>query len=407
MIEIAAALAQILAEARPRPPISCPLAEATGKVLARPATNPHDIPPFDKALMDGYAVRAADIRAAETELPVVGTVMAGDGPPTELPPSSAVLIMTGAVLPRGADAVVIREQTTERSDEGGRHVLVQQFPVQPEQNLMRQGTICRAGQDVLPVDRLLTAADIGVLAETGHAEVEVVPRPRVAVLATGNELVPVEAPLEAGQIRNSNGPMLTAMAAAVGCPVTDLGIGRDDRAQLGQLIQAGLTHDVLVLSGGVSAGDLDLVPELLQAAHVTEVFHKVRLKPGKPMWFGVATDGTLVFGLPGNPVSSFVCFRLFVEPALRGLAGQPASLSQPQSATLASHHSQRGDRPTYFPSQVRRAADGHWALTVLPWQGSADLHTFTQANCLALFPAGESQFEPGQSIEFLPLSVTV
>lgn len=399
MIEIGQALQLVLERAQPNSHVSKQLTTAAGYILAQPIVSDTDTPPFDKALMDGYAVRSSNITAAHTTLPLAGTVTAGDPPPVALAAGTAMLIMTGATVPAGADAVVIRELTQADGDA----VTIEQFPVGPEQNLMRAGQICRQGSTVLDAGHMLRSPELGILAEAGLSSVKVIARPTVSVLPTGDELVPVGQPIQPGQIRNSNGVMLCAMADELGCPVIDLGIGRDDRDQLQALVKQGLRANILVLSGGVSAGDLDLVPEVLASCGVSEVFHKVRLKPGKPIWFGQAESGTLVFGLPGNPVSSLVCFRLFVEPAIRQMAGVPHQAARRHTALLANTYSQRGDRPTYFPAWASLAEDGQQQLEVLPWLGSSDLHTFTKANCLAVFPAGQTKFAAGATIEYLPL----
>jgi molybdopterin molybdotransferase len=199
--------------------------------------------------------------------------------------------------------------------------------------------------------------------------------------------------------------MLRALAVrANGTPV-DLGIGRDDRNELARLVARGLREDMLVLSGGVSAGILDLVPSVLADMGVQEVFHKVRLKPGKPMWFGVWNEGDrrkLVFGLPGNPVSTLVCFRLFVIPALRVLAGQREIGLTPVEALLQGEFTQRGDRQTYFPGRLS-SATGCRQVELLNWHGSADLRTLAQANCLTVFPAETRRFGPGAKVEVLAL----
>jgi molybdopterin molybdotransferase len=406
MIEIDEALKLIGQRAKPNPAVSVSLRDATGLVIASPIVSDTSTPPFDRALMDGFAVRSSEIVSAETELPVAGTIAAGEATPPPLDLGSSVKIMTGATLPSGADAVVAREQTEELTAS----VIVRQFPVKPEQNLMRAGRICRAGDVVLEAGHRVAAAELGVLAETGYDSVQVTPAASVAILATGSELVPVGQPLAPGQIRNSNGPMLASMAQELGSAVTDLGIGVDDRDELKRLIEMGLQQNVLLLSGGVSAGDFDLVPEVLKECGVSQVFHKVRLKPGKPIWFGESAAGTLVFGLPGNPVSSLVCFRLFVQPALQQIAGQRTAAWALPTAVMKNEYRQTGDRTTYFPARVTNGQldNEHRVahLEVLPWLGSSDLHTFTQANCLAVFPADRSEFEIGSIVEYLPFTAT-
>ena len=223
------------------------------------------------------------------------------------------------------------------------------------------------------------------------------------MLATGDELVAIKQTPAAGQIRNSNGTLLAAATRMAGGEPVDLGIARDNEADLAAHIVRGLECDVLLISGGVSAGVLDLVPGVLRRLGVEQVFHKVRLKPGKPLWFGVDRSGTkLVFGLPGNPVSSLVCFELFVRPALGRLAGRGDTALESTSAELTSSYAQRGDRPSYPPARLI-ARDGRTLVEPLNWKGSGDLRTLVDATALACFPAGEHEFRAGDTIRVLRL----
>jgi molybdopterin molybdotransferase len=304
-------------------------------------------------------------------------------------------------LPPGADAVVVLEHTTLLGPTDVQRVRIEEEGTSPGQNILPRGTVMRRGDVLWRPGRGLSPIDVGLLAEIGRSQVLVRAQPRVAVLATGNELVPVEEIPTGSQIRNSNGPMLGALVSHCGGQVIDLGIGRDDESELARRIARGLEADVLLLSGGVSAGVLDLVPKVLERLGVEKVFHKVRLKPGKPMWFGIANreGGTaLVFGLPGNPVSCLVCFQLFVRPALAALAGCAEQDVGPRSGRLMQPHTHRGNRPSYFPARLRIA--GEQALVEpLAWQGSADLRTLADADCLAVFPAGQEEFPAGTVVE--------
>jgi molybdopterin molybdotransferase len=397
MLEIEQALNLVLQDVQPLAPHRLAIADCLSQVLAAPVVSDIDSPPHDKSIVDGYAVSAASVIDGATRLKVLEEVTAGAVPTRFVEPLTATRIMTGAPLPAGADAVVMVEQTETSGDD----VIIRQSAVKPGQNIMRRAAAMSRGQTVLEAGKLIRPIEIGLLAEVGLASVTVFAPPRVAVLATGNELVEPQLVPGPGQIRNSNGPMLTALARQAGGQVTDLGIARDTEDDLRRQLSAGIEHDVLLISGGVSAGVLDLVPRVLQQIGVEQVFHKVNLKPGKPLWFGRKTNASgrrvLVFGLPGNPVSSLVCFELFARPAIQKLRGlEPTGLPQ-AVARLTREHSQRGDRPTFWPAVVNKEDRG-LAVTPLAWQGSGDLRALAFANALAWFPPGERRYPAGDEI---------
>jgi molybdopterin molybdotransferase len=416
MLSISEALTKVLATTGRMAPVRVRLADALGLALAEDVASDIDSPPHDKATVDGYAVVAADLDSGSAELAVLEEVTAGAVPTLAVSRGHCTRIMTGAPVPAGADAVVM----VERSDllPGDARVRIADR-VTPRQNIMARGASLESGEIVLRSGHEVRAAEVGLLAELGRSEVVVFPQPRVALLSTGNELVEADVRPRAGQIRNSNGPMLAAAVRRAGGIPLELGIARDERGDLGAKIEQGLAADVLVLSGGVSAGVLDLVPSVLGELKVEQVFHKVRLKPGKPLWFGVAGSkfkvpgvepgtlnlepGTLVFGVPGNPVSSLVCFELFVRPAIAQLSGRDTAAGLRQlSARLAGEFVHRGDRPTYFPAVVRRQGE---ALSVEPvrWRGSGDLRAITTANALAVFPEGDRTWQAGEQVDVLLL----
>jgi molybdopterin molybdotransferase len=280
--------------------------------------------------------------------------------------------------------------------------------IAPGQNVLPLGASLRAGDMVLRRGATLRAIEIAVLAEIGRGMIMAVPRPRLAILPTGNELVPVGDRPTNGQIRNSNGPMLVAAAKRAESDAVELGIARDNREELAHWIEKGLAADVLVLSGGVSAGKFDLVPKMLAELAVVEIFHKIALRPGKPLWFGAKDDGerrVLVFALPGNPVSSLVCFELFVRPAIAALSGRHFAEAATVRASLTHAYDHSGGRAACLPARLTTAADQMSAPTVevLAWQGSADLATLTRANALARFPVEPRTFEPGAILDVLPL----
>ena len=374
-----------------------PLSQSLGKRLAADIHSDVDSPPYDKSLVDGYAVLSSDLAGGVTSFDVLEEVTAGLVPTHSVAAGQATRIMTGAPMPNGADCVVMIEQSTL---DGSSVTLTYDPPLRPGANVMDQGRSLRAGDRVLSAGTIVRAIEIALLAEVGFQDVPVADAPTVAVLSTGDELVEPAVKPALGQIRNSNSYMLSAITESCGGAPTNLGIARDEREALSRLVAEGLTHQFLLLSGGVSAGVLDLVPGVLADAGVKQVFHKVHLKPGKPVWFGVGPDGQMVFGLPGNPVSSLVCFELFVKPALRALLGA-TPISAPGTAALSHQHQQRGGRPTYFPASLC-ASTNH--VTLVNWQGSADMRSLADANCLAYFPPGEATFEAGDSVEIHSLS---
>ncbi|MDX1948656.1 MAG: molybdopterin molybdotransferase MoeA [Pirellulaceae bacterium] len=398
MLSVDEALKLVLDHAPPLPARSIPLESVLGCLLAEEVASDIDSPPHDKSIVDGYAVIASSVSQPNAVLSVLEEVTAGALPTRPVEPSTATRIMTGAPLPAGADAVVMVEKTSLEMAPSGERVTIHEPPARAGQNIVRRGTSMRRGQTVLPAGTAIRAIELGLLAEVGRESVLAIPRPRVAILATGDELVPHGQVPSAGQIRNSNGPLLAGLVRQAGGEPVELGIARDEKGDLARLVLSGLDADVLVLSGGVSAGVLDLVPQVLADLGVRQVFHKVNLKPGKPLWFGerIKADGrrTVVFGLPGNPVSSLVCFELFVRPALAKLCGvEPKGLPQIWAA-LAIEHQQRGDRPTFWPAKLESGE----LVTPLAWQGSGDLRTLAEADCLAYFPPGDRIFAAGEMV---------
>ena len=397
MIGIDDAQAMIRAESKPNPSQAVNVDEALGCMLAQAVVSDVDSPPHDKALMDGYAVRAADI-CQNVEFEVIEEIVAGEVPTRTVESGNATRIMTGAPLPKGADAVVMVERTEMVAD-GRVHFLLES--IKSGTAVMRRGASVRRDQVVLQPGCELRSIEIGVMAEVGCAAVEVIRRPEIALVQTGDELVEIGEPLQPGQIRNSNGPMLSAMVQQVGGRAVDLGIARDDEAMLSAAIQQGLKSDLLLLSGGVSAGVRDLVPSVLAAAGVRQVFHKVNMRPGKPLWFGVADredqGRCLVFGLPGNPVSSLACFWVFVAPAILIASGRPEHRTM-KSRSLTESHRIGGARPTYWPAMQ----DGEDGVRALPWQGSADLYSLVSADSLIFFPEGGREYVAGETVAVLP-----
>jgi molybdopterin molybdotransferase len=397
MLSVAEAQAIVLQHVRPLPPQVTPLtAEAVGLVLAEDVSSDLDMPPYDKALMDGYAVRSADVPEGRGTLTVVEEVTAGRTPTRPVGAGQAARIMTGAPLPEGVDAVVMVERTR---NQGPGRVEIDDHGLRPGQNIQRQGQEMRRGEPVLASGAVLRPQEFGLLATVGRTSVAAHPRPSVAITSTGDELVEASQVPGPGQIRNGNGSMLVAQVARAGGVPRSLGIGHDRVESLKNLVAQCLGSQVLILSGGVSAGKLDLVPGVLQELAVQAHFHKVEMKPGKPVLFGTRAE-TLVFGLPGNPVSALVCFELFVRPALRRLAGHADAGPALVQAALREDFAYRTDRPTYHPARLHPAENG-WSVQPVPWFGSPDLRSLTRANCFVLFPTGDHLHRAGQAYAVL------
>ncbi len=415
MIELSEAIALVESHARALPPRRMRLADAAGRVLALPVVSDVDSPPWDRAMMDGFAVRGEDVAAAgdaAVDLDVVVDVAAGDVTGIEVRPGSCARIMTGAPVPKGADAVIPIECLLPSGDTGhksggghaGSRVRLRDAKFRAGQHVGRRGAAFRAGQELLASGMRLAAAEIGLAAEAGATHVVASPQVRVAILSTGSELVPPESVPAFGQTRNSNGPMLSAAVELLGGEPIPMGIAADRPEAIRAAVAQGLAADILVLSGGVSAGDLDLVPEIFARSGVEKIFHKVRLKPGKPVWFGrlerAEASPTLVFGLPGNPASSLVCFELFVRPAIRILAGadRDAWHLPRAKAVLTGAAKAAADRPVYLPCRLTRSSRGLEAAP-LPWTGSSDLLGLAGAGGLLALPAGGKRYEPGEEVE--------
>lgn len=391
MVSIAEATATIMAQARPLASEEIEAFSALGRVLASAITSPEDIPDVPKSAMDGYALRAADGLAPRR---VVGELTAGGAAAVILAPGEATRIMTGAPLPPGADAMIPVELTTERDG-----MLYIQRELQPGDYVHVVGQDVRRGQTVLTAGTTISAAEIGILATLGITRIPVYRQPRVAILATGDEVVEPGSPRPAGAVRDSNRyALMAAVREAGGIPIS-LGIARDDRDVQRQAILHGLDQaDILITSGGVSMGTRDLIKPLL-AELGTVHFGRIAFKPGKPTTFATI-GGKLVFGLPGYPVSSLVSFEVFVRPALRVLQGDASPFRPQIEVTLAEPIRPSPDRPEYQRIIVRYQ-EGRFTAVTTGSQSSSRLLSLRGANGLLLVPAGDTVYPAGSTLPAL------
>ena len=410
MLTVAEALAIVLENVQPLSEQPAALdRDVLGLLLAEDVASDLDMPPFDKAMMDGFAVRTADLRGGRAELAITDEILAGKMPTRSVGAGEAARIMTGAPVPRGADVVVM----IERCELLGDRVRIDDDNARPGKNILPRGKEMREGEVVLHAGSRIRPQELGLLAAVGRTQVRVQPRPRVAILSTGDEIVEPGVKPGPSQIRNSNGMMLVGQTARAGAVPHFCGIAPDEPAKLKAMIAEGLRDDVLLLSGGVSAGKLDLVPGILQELGVQALFHKVSMKPGKPVLFailpsahrgrGAGGEGEspprVVFGLPGNPISSLVCFELFVRPALRRMLGlRPGP--EWVKATLTQDGVYKTDRPTYHPAILQPTPSG-WTVAMVSWFGSPDLRGVTAANAFALLSVGDHTYRTGQTLDVL------
>ena len=406
MLAVADALAIVLRETTPLPALAVPLAAARGRVLADPIHAADALPPFRASVKDGYAVVAAD---GPGSYPVIGEVTAGREAGFTLTPGHVAYITTGAPLPPGADAVVMVEESKQLPTINGQpHVRIG-AAVKAGDDVRPVGFDVAAGQEVLAGGTRLGAAEIGLLATVGAVTVRVHPAPRVAILSTGDELVEAGAPLGPGQIRDSNRPTLAAAVEAAGGAVLDLGIAGDTLAAIETALARGLAEaDVLLTSGGVSMGNLDLIKPLLdRLGHVH--FGRLRMKPGKPCTFAtaeVAGRTRLIFGLPGNPVSSLVTFYLLGVPALRKLAGRPDPELTRVQVCLSAPLQLDAYRPEYHRATIhwdRSLHDGRGGLLAAStgMQASSRLLNMRSANALLELPQGDGVLDAGTTVSAL------
>jgi molybdenum cofactor synthesis domain-containing protein len=385
VIDLHEAQQSVLSRMAALEPQSVAFGEAAGRVLATDVVAAEDVPPFDNSAVDGYAVRAADVEGPVAELKVVGEIAAGSAPTHEVGGGEAIRIMTGAPLPPGADAVVMVEQS-ERLD-GDRVRLTASVSAGAAVRLA--GSDVRAGDTVLTAGTVVTPAVIGLLASVNARQVSVYPAARVAVMSTGDELVADGSPLDLGQIRESNLSMLVSALTDAGCDVVDLGVVADDEAELAAVLhRAAAECDAIVTSGGVSMGEYDVVKAVL--GRIADMdWMQIAIKPAKPFAFGLL-DGTPIFGLPGNPVSSLVSFELIARPALRRMMGHRILDRTSINAVADGDLTRRADGKIHFMRVTGRFDDdGRYHVKSVGAQGSHQLAATALADAIAVVPDGD------------------
>lgn len=393
---------QIVRKQTLRLPLECvSLTESTGRVLGQDIIADSDLPPFDRSQMDGYAVLASDVQTAPARLKIVGESAAGRGWHDTMKPGEAVRIMTGAPVPIGADSVQQVELTREMTGSSEVEILE---AVTKGRSIVRRGSEIKAGETVLNFGEVINAARMAVLASFGYAEINVGRQPKVAVLATGSELVAVDQKPGQDQIRDSNNFTIAAYAKLAGAQVERLALAGDDTSLLKhQIAEAAARNDVVVTSGGVSVGAYDFTKPALRELGAEFFFERVALRPGKPTVFARLPSGTLFFGLPGNPVSVSVTFNLFVRTALLAMQGATDPLLPQATAVLARNVKGAVARESYLPAQLSTTEAGVLTAAPLKWGGSSDFVGFVRASSLIIVAQDAGVVEEGSRVRIVHL----
>jgi molybdopterin molybdotransferase len=391
MIELEKAFELIIENCRTMPEIELPVHECLGYVCAEDLYAKLDMPPFDKSAMDGFAYKWAD---GKSEFINDGIIPAGEPSDEPLEEGHCIAIMTGAPLPFGADTVIPVEITKK----SGSNVVFEKLPKRCA-NVSYKAEDIKKDSVIFEKGSKIRTQDIALIVASGHSKVKVYSLPEIAILNTGSEIIEPGQPLEYGQIYNSNGTMLSVMAQNIGINAEYLGIAADDEKSLSSMLAIGLKSDILLISGGVSMGEFDLVPKVLISLGVEQIFHKVAIKPGKPVFFG-RTDRCLVFGLPGNPLSNFVGFELFVKTAVRKMTGSNEFFPAYRTAELTIPFRHKGDRVNYYPAIINDT-DGQIKIAPVLSNGSADITSLSKANCFLIAGTEKKEYAPGDKIQFL------
>jgi len=390
MISFEEAIKTVLDNARPLPPVMTRLEDSMGRVLLEDISSGIDMPPFDKSAVDGYALKSAEVKAGLT-LRNIGLIQAGDIFKGRLRPGECVKIMTGAPVPPGADAVVMVEETSD-------NVNSVKFlkAIRKGANIALRGEDIKKGQKIMARGSALSISHIAALAAVGRSHVKTGALPKVSLINTGGEIVPPGLKLGKNRIYNSNGPMLAAMLKADGITAAPV-IVRDDFKKMKAAIAKALKADIVLISGGVSMGDYDLVPAVLKTLGMNAIFHKVRVRPGKPMFFG-RKGRTLVFGIPGNPVANFMAYLAYVRPVIRKMGGRADYTPEFRTGICAGTFEPKTPRRALVLSNVR--AKTEYSLKEVTNNGSADILALAQANGFTMVKEGGSIKKNGKA-EFI------
>ncbi len=394
--QVLATIQEKVAGANPKPATkTVELSSALGRVLAEEVFADRDYPPFNRSTRDGFAVRSSEVVHPPVVLERVGEVQAGEHFGGLVAAGQCVQIMTGAPLPEELDSVVMIEHVRVE----GSKVEINRA-VRVRENVVRRGSEASTGTEVLPSGRKLGAGEIGLLASVGKAQVKVFEKPRVAIIPTGNEVVPIDQAPKWFQIRNSNAAMLAAQVDASGGVPEMQGIAPDEAGALRGTILKGLKSDLLILSGGVSMGKYDLVKQVLSELGAEFFFHGVAIRPGKPLLFG-CLQGKFFFGLPGNPVSSYVTFELFARPVLQALASRSFEHTIFLRARLGEGMKNKTGLTYFLPARVEMN-QGEAVAGVVGWQGSGDLVGVAAANCFLVLHPEQKELAAGDWVDILP-----
>jgi molybdopterin molybdotransferase len=391
MIEFEKALDLIIENCRTMPEIELPVHECLGYVCSEDLYAKLDMPPFDKSSMDGYAFKWKE---GQTEYINDGIIAAGEPSNEPLEEGHCIAIMTGAPLPFGADTVI----PVEITEKDGENIIFTHLAKKCS-NVSYKAEDIKKDSLILKKGSRIRTQDIALIVASGFSAVKIYEFPEVAILNTGSEIIEPGQPLKYGQIYNSNGTMLSVMAQKIGINAEYLGIANDDEKSLKTMLSIGLKSDILLISGGVSMGEFDLVPKVLLSLGVKQIFHKVGIKPGKPVFFG-RTDKCLVFGLPGNPLSNFVGFELFVKTAVRKMTGLQEIFPAFSEGTIKGLFIHKGDRINFYPA-IYKIENGQATVYPVHSNGSADITSLSKANCFLIGEIGKKEYNAGDRIKFL------